>query len=592
MLEQDDGSYQKSTSNTWPGDGYAFNNELSGCERGGELVYDRETNIVKLISSGSDKCYVYFDKYNGIWIDNVVATNITGSSITIDISATSENGSISKYYYQVNESGYIESTSNIITIEDLNKLTEYKIEVYAVDSTNAKSNIYELNVSTTEQEEPKINFILVEDITYNSISLSIEAESENEITTYYYSKDGGNNYIESSNNKYTFTNLNSDTEYSLKVYVKDVNENISKEYNLSITTKKYVNPTINSVTVTDTTTSTISISISASGGTNSVATYYYSINNESYTSSSSYTKTFTGLSAGTIYTIKVYVKDTNGVDSSVKTTSVQTENTVLLANYIKGLYTSQGTNGLYYHTSSLANSAADNSYRYAGANPNNYVCFGSTASTCPSDNLYRIIGVFGSEVKLIKATSYGSYAWNSITGNIPWSTSCIRNTLNTTFLNTISSTWQNKIATHIWKVGGLTSANAYNNGAQKAYNYEVGSSSSNTTWSGKIGLMYVSDYYYGATNTYWTYPGYGNDVNTDYRAAAGSNWLYLGSYEWTISRNLSVMNRAIRVIIATEYVASNYYVSTAYAVRPSFYLTSSTTYVSGSGTQSDPFRIE
>ena len=64
MLEQDDGSYQKSSSNTWPGDGYAFNNELSGCERGGELVYDRETNIVKLISSGSDKCYVYFDKYN------------------------------------------------------------------------------------------------------------------------------------------------------------------------------------------------------------------------------------------------------------------------------------------------------------------------------------------------------------------------------------------------------------------------------------------------------------------------------------------------------------------------------------------------
>ena len=51
MLEQDDGSYQKSTSNTWPTGNYAFNNTFSGCERGGELVYDRETNIVKLISS-------------------------------------------------------------------------------------------------------------------------------------------------------------------------------------------------------------------------------------------------------------------------------------------------------------------------------------------------------------------------------------------------------------------------------------------------------------------------------------------------------------------------------------------------------------
>lgn len=37
--------------------------------------------------------------------------------------------------------------------------------------------------------------------------------------------------------------------------------------------------------------------------------------------------------------------------------------------------------------------AGDNSYRYAGANPNNFVCFGSTTSPCPTDNLYRIIGV-------------------------------------------------------------------------------------------------------------------------------------------------------------------------------------------------------
>ena len=45
MLEQDDGTYKKSTTNTWPTGNYAFNKDLSGCERGGELVYDRETNI-------------------------------------------------------------------------------------------------------------------------------------------------------------------------------------------------------------------------------------------------------------------------------------------------------------------------------------------------------------------------------------------------------------------------------------------------------------------------------------------------------------------------------------------------------------------
>src|SRR5699024_6424151 len=90
-----------------------------------------------------------------------------------------------------------------------------------------------------------------------------------------------------------------------------------------------------------------------------------------------------------------------------------------LATCIKNQYTSQGTNGIYYHTSSLANSAADNSYRYAGASEevNNYVCFGSTASTCPSDNLYRIIGVFGNQVKLIKNTSIGNYYWSGSSSN-------------------------------------------------------------------------------------------------------------------------------------------------------------------------------
>ena len=32
MLEQEDGTYQESTSNTWPGEGYIFNKELSSCQ--------------------------------------------------------------------------------------------------------------------------------------------------------------------------------------------------------------------------------------------------------------------------------------------------------------------------------------------------------------------------------------------------------------------------------------------------------------------------------------------------------------------------------------------------------------------------------
>ena len=533
MLEQDDGSYQKSTSNTWPGDGYAFNNELSGCERGGELVYDRETNIVKLISSGSDKCYVYFDKYNVAKITNVTNTKTT-----------------------------------------------------------------------------------------NSVTLTVTTEAgENPIDKYYFSKDDGNSYQESTSNTYTFNNLNYGTAYTFKVYAKDTLGYETNEETVQVTTNAYVNPVVNSITVTDTTTNSISIRVSASGGTNSVATYYYSINNGAYTSSTSNTKIFTGLSKGTTYTIKVYVKDTNGVDSAVKTTSAETESEIFLADVcsigtnlatcIKNYYNEAGSDmsSMYYHTSSLANSAGDNSYRYAGANPNNYVCFGSTASTCPSDNLYRIIGVFGSEVKLIKAdyttttmtgsggdysraysgsTSYykGSmntsniavYYWNRSNRTNTWSASRLNTTnLNSSYISYIGTTWSNKIATHTWYVGGYSTESAT---PKTFYNAE----SRGTTYRAKIGLMYVSDYGYAASNSYWT-----TNMNS-YSNASSNNWMYMGLYEWTISRYSSDSRFAFVVGLTDSLIPNSVYLGYT-AVRPSFYLTSSTTYVSGSGTRSDPIRI-
>ena len=79
--------------------------------------------------------------------------------------------------------------------------------------------------------------------------------------------------------------------------------------------------------------------------------------------------------------------------------------TTTLADYVKSLYVSnKGENGIYYHDATLTNGAGDNSYRFAGASEsvNNFVCFGSNVTPCPTDNLYRIIGVFGDKVKLIK----------------------------------------------------------------------------------------------------------------------------------------------------------------------------------------------
>ena len=261
---------------------------------------------------------------------------------------------------------------------------------------------------------------------------------------------------------------------------------------------------------------------------------------------------------------------------------------------INTVYTSDGANGLYYHDgvgtyTNASEEAGDNSYRYSGANPNNYVCFGSDAATCPNDNLYRIIGLFDEDqdgtynIKLIKNTSIRDYDWDSEFDNT-WNSSTkpdIRTTLNSTFFGTINSTWQEKISEHSWKIGGMAYGELTT--AKEYYNTEIGSSSSNTTDSMKVGLMYVSDYGYAAAPSNWT------TALRDYDSATNTNWLYLGSNEWTISRRSDNTHSAF-------YVSSRGFVNTDNvagpgAVSPAFYLESSVVLTGGTGNSSDPYKI-
>ena len=264
------------------------------------------------------------------------------------------------------------------------------------------------------------------------------------------------------------------------------------------------------------------------------------------------------------------------------------------ATYITNLYTEDGVNDLYLHDGSGtygAQEAGDNSYRYVGANPNNYVCFGSDTASCPNDNLYRIIGVFGNQVKLIKATSYGDYAWDADDLNT-WDETTkpdIYTTLNTTYYNTLESEWQNLIAESTWQVGGM--AYSSTNTAKQYHDVEVGTGQSEYEETMKIGLMYVSDYGYAASPENWIKSldyvdgtnDYSNSTNTD------NNWLYSASYEWTISRCSVNANLAFRVgNTGLVYLDS---VSTRNGVRPSFYLESSVEFSGGSGSSADPYRI-
>ena len=308
-----------------------------------------------------------------------------------------------------------------------------------------------------------------------------------------------------------------------------------------------------------------------------------------------------------------------------------------LAEYIKTeVYTgNDGDNGLYYHdgVGSYTNAnqeAGDNSYRYAGADPNNYVCFGSDEATCPTENLYRIIGIFDDDkdtnyqIKLIKAdytTSgmlgtdgrdyYGTYPystsnykgsmdtstiagyrWNydtsvSTSGSNNWTTSEFNTiNLNTNYWNYLGSTWQNLIATTTWYLGGMTSSS---NTAKEFYDGErnnVGYSSNPTSYRDEIGLMYPSDYGYAASPDAWANNLYDYDNST----IIANNWLYMGLSEWTITPRSS-HSYVVFYVSSYGYLNSNN-ADLGYAARPVFYLKPNVSYVSGDGSQNSPFRIQ
>ena len=519
--------------------------------------------------------------YNIAKINSVTHTS-TLNSITLNVNAQKGDNEIEKYFYSKdNGETYIESTSSTYTFDNLTDTTEYKIKVKVLDSYGRYSTEYLEAIATTTYILPSVTNV-TPTTKYNQITVTTTGtKGTNEISKYYYSINNSS-YVEGTST-YTFTNLTEQTTYTIKVKIADTNGRMSNEYSLSATTDAYKLPTITNVT-TSSTLNSITINVSGKAGDGTITEYYYSKDNGSnYVKSTSSSYTFTNLTSDTTFYIKVYVKDSNGRNSIIYVTNAQTLFAVKLSNYVISQYTgTQGDNSLYYHNSSLANGAGDNSYRYAGASEsvNNFVCLGSDAATCPDANLFRIIGVFGDKTKVIRAKSVGDQKWDSSNSNT-WSSSSLNTYLNGTYLTSLG-TLADKIATTTWKVWGGKSTYLYDV-PKTAYQYEVGSSASSITYDAKIGLMYVSDYGFTADQSGWT------TKLSSYNSNTSKNWLFLGFTEWTISRDSAFTNYAFRVL-ATGAVY-NRKVTDSIVVRPSFNLLSSVTYASGSGTSSDPIRI-
>ena len=509
MLEQSDGTYKESTSNTWPGEGYIFNKELSSCQNGGELDYDSENNKVILYSNKSDGCYVYFDLYTKPTINSINLGEVTNNSITITVSATNGTNEISNYYYIINDGTPVSTTSNTYTFNGLDSGITYTIKVYVVDSQGYSSDTSSLNVETN------------------------------------------------------------DTPLTLADACKKANSNTLACHIAMLYT---------------------------TNGKNGL--YYHDANLENGTADNSYR-----YSGGDYKIASKYQNTYNNIfDNLIQATC--TTNTNITYNTIERC---SGFSNTKYWLAYDSNNTQYSTLRevfdkalkdgYITENINNYVCFGSDAATCPNDNLYRIIGVFNGQVKLIKLTSYGSYEWSSNYNNT-WSNSDIRSVLNNNFLNTISLPWQEKISIYKWYVGGLKSTEALYSPLLLAYSYEIGLNRKEVTDNIKIGLMYISDYGYAASPTVWS------ENLSNYNIGDGkyNNWLFLlqesidngfrdVSSQMTISRN---DDRTLDVYYfnGNGLLYSTSVVFNSDTVRPCFYLNSDVEYVSGTGTQSDPFRIQ
>ena len=276
-------------------------------------------------------------------------------------------------------------------------------------------------------------------------------------------------------------------------------------------------------------------------------------------------------------------------------------------------------------------------YRYIGANPNNYIKF--------NDELWRIIGVFDTDdgtgkvekrLKIIRNEPIGSYSWDNKDtttgaennygknewaearlnyllnpghesetngGSLYWnrkSGTCYKGQNNSTtscdFTSTgLTDTAKSMIGDAKWYLGG---SSIYNDVTPPMfYTRERGTtvySGHSTSWIGKVGLMYPSDYGYatsGGSSTNrnsclakelynWDSSGYSDCKNND--------WMYNGSiWQWTMSPRADGSYHVF--IVGTTGYVSHYYAYDTSAGRPVVYLKSTIKVISGSGTTSSPY---
>ena len=116
-----------------------------------------------------------------------------------------------------------------------------------------------------------------------------------------------------------------------------------------------------------------------------------------------------------------------------------------------------------------------------------------------------------------------------------------------------------------------------------------------TTPTGKIGLMYASDYTLslGSSALALTTGTYTN------ASLLKTGWMHQSNndttkytYEWTLSRYGDSSGRFIAWYVISDGPVSSNYVDFSYSVRPTFYLNTSEKLKTGTGSLEDPFILK
>ena len=315
-----------------------------------------------------------------------------------------------------------------------------------------------------------------------------------------------------------------------------------------------------------------------------------------------------------------------------------TRDYITIRDYIIDLYNDESlrtSNGL------KKDNTVDTNIRYYGSDPNNYVSF--------NNELWRIIGVFGNNVKLVRSESLGSLSWDSSDSSInkgnginQWGEStygdgsyyegadlqvylnkmyyggdttvtCYDGYQNSTITcptNTLDRTAKLLIDKHTWSLGAIEMSIE---DTISFYNAERGTANGKTCtsgtycndtvtrttkWTGYVALPYITDWAYASSESICETNIQTKDSSNLF-VCKNNNWMQRSAWTWYLSPGVQSANANYVWTVSGNGNVANYIMFGAMSkfayygsnVAPSIYLKSSVLMKGGTGTSSDPYKL-